>query len=45
MTEELRKNLLRSACRDTAREYLRLLSGLSGASFDVLVYSLRQRFG
>ena len=45
MTEELRKNLLRSACRDTAREYLGLLSGLSSASFDVLVFSLRQRFG
>ena len=45
MTEELRKNLLRSACRDTAREYLGYLTGLSGASFDVLVFSLRQRFG
>ena len=45
MTEELRKNLLHSSCRDTAREYLGSLTGLSGASFDVLVFSLRQRFG
>ena len=45
MTEELRKNLLRSACRDTVCEYLGSLTGLSGASFDVLVFSLRQRFG
>ena len=45
MTEELRKNLLRSACRDTAREYLGSLSGLSGAGFDVLVFCLRQCFG
>ena len=45
MTEELRKNLLRSACRDTAREYLGSLSGLSGASFDVLVNSLSQCSG
>ena len=45
MAEELRKHLLRSACCDTAREYLGSLTGLSGASFDVLVFSLRQRFG
>ena len=45
MTEELRKNLLRSACRDTAREYLGSLTGLSGASFDILVFSLHQHFG
>ena len=45
MTEELRKNLLRSACRDTAREYLGSLTRLSEASFDILVFSLRQRFG
>lgn len=41
MTEELRKSLLRSACRDTAREYLGSLTGLSGASYDVLIFSLR----
>ena len=45
MTEELCKNLLHSAFRDTAHKYLGSLTGLSRASFDVLVFSLCQRFG